>query len=123
MKSQGISETKRFVFDVKAEQNKFTKIDQKLPQDAEIVTGIYFSIAHTDALKGTVSLRFSEGISSPLLHQLVRTTGQPQKKVKMFSVVEPVTDNSTLQGYYLDRSGASYTGYTLKIYVEYIPRA
>jgi hypothetical protein len=73
-------------------------------------------------LQGTVSLRFSEGISSPLLFQMVHTIGQPNKKIKMLSVCEPVSNNSTLQGYYQDRSGTSFATYTLKIYVEYIPR-
>ncbi len=117
-----ISNTKRFVFDVEVLQNDFVTIDRKLPLDAKCVTGVYFSIPHTAQLKGNVSLRFSEGTSNPLLFQVVRTIGTKRKKGKYIPVCEPVSDSSTVQGYYNDLSGDTFTAYNLKIYIEYIPR-
>lgn len=116
-----LSDTKLCVIDIAATSDSYTKIDRKLPADVDYITGVCFSIAHTTNFKGLVSLRFSEGGSNPLLLQRVNNKFFTRKKEKYIPLHEPVSPNTTVQGYYKDSSGISLTNYTLKIYIEYVP--
>jgi hypothetical protein len=121
MKSPGISQTKRYIIalDVK-NQSDIIAINHKLPQEAEKVTGVYFSIKSLSNISGVVSLKFSEGISSPLLHRVVSTKTVKRKKTNYIPVCETVSEASTLQGYYADTSTIDLS-YSMLIYIEYIP--
>lgn len=122
MKPLGISDTKRFVIVLSATKDAVVKIDVKLPQDAQTVTGVFFSFSITSAMKGIISLRFSEGSSNPLLHQtLIADWKGLVKKIKYTPLNEPVMEGTTLTGYYRDTS-TLIKDYTLKIYIEYVPR-
>lgn len=116
-----ISQTKRCVFDIQATTESYTKIDCKLPDDVEYVTGVCFSIASTIKFSGIVSLRFSEGGSSPLLLQRVGADYFNKKKTKYIPMKEPVSFNALIQGYYKDSSGFAPMNYIMKIYIEYVP--
>lgn len=122
MKPVGISGTKRCIVTLKIlAQNDIVPIEGKLPQDAELVTGVFFSINSVSILKGIISLRFSEGISNTLLNQVVTTRQTKRKKIKYLPLREVVSETCTLQGYYRDTSNID-TPYSLLIYIEYIPR-
>lgn len=122
MSRPGISETKRCIVSLKINfQGDVAQISGKLPQEAERVTGVFFSINTTAQHTGIISLRFSEGSSNALLHHKVSNTYSKRKKAKYLPLCEPVTDGCTLQGFYRDTS-TSDSSYTLLIYFEYIPR-
>lgn len=122
MKPQGISETKRCIVSLEiTAQGDIVKIASKLPQEAEQVTGVFFSIKDLEPWTGIISLSFSEGISNPLLHQMVTTQYAKRKKTKYIPLCEPVSNACTLQGYYRDTSSIE-ASYTVLIYIEYIPR-
>jgi hypothetical protein len=122
MKSPGISETKRCIIRLNIGfKGDVVQIAAKLPQEVEHITGVYFSIKTIAFHTGTISLRFSEGVSNSLLNQRVSNRHNRRRKIKYMPLCEPVTDNCTLQGYYRDTSTAD-SSYTLLIYLEYIPR-
>jgi hypothetical protein len=122
MKRPGISETKRCIIAIDIEfKGEVVQVAAKLPQEVERITGVYFSIKDTGIHTGTISLRFSEGISNSLLNQRVTNQHNKRRKIKYLPLCEPVTDTCTLQGYYRDTSSTD-SSYTMLIYLEYIPR-
>jgi hypothetical protein len=122
MKSPGISETRRCIVKLSIlAQGDIIPIKGKLPLDAELVTGVFFSINTVSYQKGVVSLRFSEGSSNTALNQFVTTRHEKRKKTKYLPLREFVSETSTLQGYYRDMSTLD-VAYSLLIYIEYIPR-
>lgn len=122
MKTPGIHQIKRVVYDFAASKNAVVKIEFTLPSDAQTVTGVFFSLATEGTYQGVVSIRFSEGASNCLLHQHVRHShSRRRKKIKFIPLCEPIVQGCLVQGMYSDQSSI-IGSYILKIYIEYIPR-
>lgn len=120
---RGISDTKRYVVNVQVGAiNAVVKIDHKLPEEMETVTGVYLSINKPQKqCAGLCSLRFAEGSSNSFLMQRVSNSLPKMRKRTYAPLCEHVPQGTTLIGFYRDQSEIDQE-YILKIYIEYIPR-
>jgi hypothetical protein len=107
------------VYDVEAVRNGFKRFEFRLPQEVKCVSGFYVSVNHIQPLQGELCLRFSEGISSPLLRFQVRAySGLPKRKIEYLALDEAISPACLLSGFYQDKSGFASITHKIKIYLR-----
>ena len=120
-KPYDFSDGKCFIVIVNPNRNGYFKIEQQLPTEMKIITGIFVSMSgFTFSTKsGYLSLSVNDGASNCFQQATIDYT-ENHDCSQPFPMHEVIKSGSLLQGYYLESSSAPVIySYILKIYLHY----